>query len=416
MLLASMPAVKDRPQQPSEALQEEWTLDPLEHELLYAPWPDPQQGVIEEARRRQQRRRTRLRSVVVLAAALIAVVSALIEFSGAKSAHTGTAGRTSTTGAKAVRTPGFSVRLAPMLEVGRTGWQVFEEEAGEQVGGTGTGPAVSEDAYLAEEGDSSSRSRFWTTRLITTRNVAAVLVEGKTRVPTVRLLGLPYGYRAARVLTPMQSTETTVPPGGDLRPSGEGPHSLVPLDAEGRPIGFKQEQRTPLQAVVRSWKYPEGTPEGSCGLRASPMPGLTAQGGQVATAIQPYSAVIDRRIVGHAFLPCASVIYDLERTPLRAVILLDAAHPSARAAALPDFKPVSGAPGFFDQGGLTAKRDGSAWIIAKQGGGISQRVELLRHLTALVKLGSSSIPASAGVASAPATGGRSRAARLFRRQ
>jgi hypothetical protein len=131
------------------------------------------------------------------------------------------------------------------------------------------------------------------------------------------------------------------------------------------------------------------------------MPRLTALAGQIATAIRPYSVSAGgRRIVGNAFLPCISVEYRLQgiqHVPLRALILLDAAHPSARAAALPDFKPVGGTPGFFDEGGLTARREGNAWLIAAQGTGVPQRVALLRHLTALVRL-DSRVPVVAGVA------------------
>jgi len=75
--------------------------------------------------------------------------------------------------------------------------------------------------------------------------------------------------------------------------------------------------------------------------------------------------------------------------------LLDAAAPGTRAAALPDFKPLHGSPGFFDEGGLTARREGNAWLIAEQGISVTQRLGLLRHLTALVKLGSL-VPASGG--------------------
>jgi hypothetical protein len=374
-----MPLVQDRPRETSIPETAERSL--LEFELSL---PDPQQGVIEEARRRQQRRRTRLQVAMVIAAVLIAVVWALIEDSQAKPAQAGAAGHTSGANPKAGRSPGFSVRIAPTMEVGRAGWQLFYEEAGEQVGGVSVGPAVRDDAYLAEDGDSSGSSSVWTTRIITAPNVAAISIEGKTRVPTVPLSGLPYGYRAARVLTPIESTQTPARPGG-LRPPG--PRSLLPLEADGRTVSSKPQRMTPLQAVVRSWTYPRRAPEGSCGLRASSMPGLTVQSGQVATAISPYSARAGgRQIVGHAFLPCVSVHYDLRSTPLRALILLDAAHPSARAAALPDFKPVSGSPRFFEQGGLTARREGNAWLIVAQGTGAAQRVELLRHLTALVRL------------------------------
>jgi hypothetical protein len=100
--------------------------------------------------------------------------------------------------------------------------------------------------------------------------------------------------------------------------------------------------------------------------------------------------------VGHAFLPCVSVEYHLQGVPLQALIMLDAAHPGARAASLPDFKPVRESPGFLDEGGLTARREGGAWLIVGQGRGVAQRVDLLRHLTALVKLGSL-VPASTGV-------------------
>ena len=391
-LLASMPAVQDRPRQASAP-------DAPEHDLLYAPWPDPQQGVIEEARRRQRRRRTRLAVAAVIGLPLIAVVGALIEGSRAN-LHPGVAAHSSAASARAAGAPAFSVRLAPVLEVGRAGWQVFYEEGGAQVGSTATGIAVRSDAYLLQEG-STGGSHLWTTRIITTPNVASILTEGRTRVPTVPLPGLPYGYRAARILTPVESTLNPVAPDGDPRPGSKIPRSLVPLEAEGRPIGSEPQRETPPQAIVRPWGYPGRTPGGSCGLRASPMPGLTAQGGRVATAIRPYAAAAGgQQTVGHAFLPCVSVEYHLQDTPLRALILLDAAHPSARAAMLPDFNPVSGAPGFFDQGDLTARREGNAWLIVARGSGVAQRVELLRHLTALVKL-DSSVPASSGVATEP---------------
>ncbi len=376
-----MPAVQDRPRQASAP-------EAPEHDLLYAPWPDPQQGVIEEARRRQWRRRRRLAIVTAIAVPLIALVGALIGGSRANLPHPGVAAHSSAVSARAGKLA-FNVRLAPVLEVGRAGWRVFYEEAGAQAGSTTTGIAVSSDAYLSDEGGSRGGSHLWTTRIVTTPNVASILAEGRTRVPTVTLPGLPYGYRAARILTPIENTETTVAPHGDPRPGGMGPRSLVPLEAEGQPIGSKPQRETPLQATVRSWDHPGRTPGGSCGLRASPMPGLTAQGGRVATAIRPYSASAGgQQIVGHAFLPCVSVEYHLQDQPLRALVLLDAAHPSARAAMLPDFNSVSGAPGFFDQGGLTAKREGNTWLVVAQGRGVAQRVELLRHLTALVKLDS----------------------------
>lgn len=356
---------------------------------------DPQQGVIEDARRRQRRRRGRFAIATAITLGGLALAWALIEASNATTTPTGAGGHRPPASLVSSGVPAFNVRLAPGLDVGQAGWQVFFEEHGAQTGGQGNGPAVTSDPIIAGGGRGAGSSHEWTTILVTTPNVAAILIDGNTRVPTTPLPGLPYGYRAARIVTPVTPAEERVTPGLGRRP--RGPQSLVPLDAQGQPIHYKPNTVTPFQGKVRSWEYPAQTPQGSCGLRASPLPGLTAQGGAALSAIRPYPArLAGGQIVGHAFLPCVSVQYRLRGMPLQALVLLDAAHPGDRAASLPDFKPVRGAPGFVDEGGLTARRAGSAWLVVGQGTGVAQRVELLRHLTALVRLGSL-VPASTGV-------------------
>ena len=330
-----------------------------------------------------------------IAAGLLALAWALIEASHATSARAGTGGHGPAARLAASDPPAFNVRLAPRVEVGQTGWQLFFEEHGRQTGGQGNGPALRSDPIIAGGGQSASGSHRWTTILVTTPNVAAILVDGKTRVATIPLPGLPYGYRAAHIVTPVAPAEERIPQGLGRQP--QSPASLVPLDARGQPIHYKPNNLTPFQGKVRGWEYPARTPQGACGLRASPLPGLTARGGTALSAVRPYPAsLIGGQIVGHAFLPCVSVEYHLQGIPLQALIMLDAAHPGARAAALPDFQPVHGSPGFFDEGGLTARREAGAWLIVGQGSGVAQRVDLLRHLSALVKLGSL-VAASTGV-------------------
>ncbi len=356
-------------------------------------WADPQQGVIEEARRRQHQRRTRFVIAAAIAAGLLGLAWVLIEASHAVPVRTG--GHGSPASPAASGASAFNVRLAPGVEVGQAGWQLFFEEHGAQTGGQGNGPALSSDPIVADGGSGAGGSHRWTTILVTTPNAAAILLDGKTRVPTIPLPGLPYGYRAAHIVTAIAPADERIPPGLGRRP--QGPASLVPLDAQGQPIHYKSNNLSPFQGRVRAWEYPARTPEGSCGLRASPLRGLTARGGKALSAVRPYPAnLIGGQIVGHAFLPCVSVEYHLQGTPLQALIMLDAAHPGARAAPLPDFEPVRESPGFFDEGGLTARREGGAWLIVRQGNGVAQRVDLLRHLTALVKLGSL-VPASTGV-------------------
>lgn len=356
-------------------------------------WLDPQQGVIEDARRRQRQRRIRLVIATAITGGLLGLGWVLIEASHATSARAGTGGHGPPVRLAASGAPVFNVRFAPALEVGHAGWQLFFEEHGAQTGGQGDGPALSSDPMIADGGHSAGGSHRSTTILVTTPNVAAILLDGKTRVPTIALPGLPYGYRAARIVTAVAPAEERIPQGLGRQPQGP---SLVPLDAQGRPILSKPNNLTPVQGKVRAWEYPAPTPEGSCGLRASTLPGLTARGGKALSAVRAYPAnLVGGQIVGGAFLPCVSVEYQLRGIPLQALVLLNAADPGTRASALPDFEAVRGSPGFFDEGGLTARREGDAWLIVGQGSSVTQRVALLRHLTAQVKLGSL-VPASTG--------------------
>jgi len=354
---------------------------------------DPQQGVIEDARRRQHQRRIRVVIATAITAGLLGLGWVLIERSHATSAHAGTGGQGPPGRLASSGAPGFNVRLAPALEVGQAGWQLFFEEHGAQSGGQGDGPALSSDPVIASGGHSAGGSHRSTTILVTTPNVAAILLNGKTRVPTTRLPGLPYSYRAVRIVTAVTPAEERIPQGLGRQPQGP---SLVPLNAQGQPIHGKPNNLAPVQGKVHAWEYPARTPEGSCGLRASPLPGLTARGGKALSDVRAYpSSLVGGQIVGGAFLPCVSVEYQLRGIPLQALVLLNAADPGTRATALPDFEAVHGSPGFLDEGGLTAKRTGNAWLIVGQGSSVAQRVALLRHLTALVKLGSL-VPASTG--------------------
>lgn len=77
--------------------------------------------------------------------------------------------------------------------------------------------------------------------------------------------------------------------------------------------------------------------------------------------------------------------------PLETSILLDAQHPGAFRAAIPGMKPITGEPGLFWapgdwHGEITAVRRGNAWLVVAGGSGLHQRLEVLRHLTASVRL------------------------------
>jgi hypothetical protein len=322
---------------------------------------------------------------LVAAGMLTTVGWALIEASRAARAHGG--GPFPAAGDVAdAATPKFNVRLAPSLYVGQAGWQVFQEENGRDVGGDGTGPAVSTEPIISGYSGSAGGSHVLRTVLVTAPNVAAILVEGTERVPTLALPGLPYGFRGARILTPVTVNEERLLSGSGS--ASFGPKSLVALDAAGNPIAAEAPTNAPTQADVHRWQAPAHAPRGECGLSATGVSGLTAVGGRAATAIKSFAAAAGgQQIVGSAFLPCVSVEYRLHGEPLQGAILLNAADPGARAGELPDFNAVTGAPGFVDEGGLTARRTGNAWLVVGQGTNVGQRIALLRHLSAIVKLG-----------------------------
>jgi hypothetical protein len=327
----------------------------------------PDQGVIEEARRRQSRRRIRVATAGVIAAAFVGVIAWMIA-GGASRAERGR--RVPAGGAAAARSSdphvvAFDVRVVPWLTVGRAGWcLVVEEHAVAGVSACGDVP-VRSMPFLDVLGWSYGGLHHETQVAVTDPQVAAVLVGGRRRVPTVSLAGLPYGMRGARILAPVGST-------------------LVALDGQGHRMA-QHWSNTPRQGSVRSWRYPSRPPQGACRLHASGLPGLGARGGEVASTIRPFRG----QLVGYAFLPCTATTYSLQHEPLRATVVLDAAHPGAPPAVLPDFKPVRRARGFFAEGGaggLTARRSQNAWLIVGQGSGPAQRIRLLRHLTATVRL------------------------------
>jgi hypothetical protein len=60
-------------------------------------------------------------------------------------------------------------------------------------------------------------------------------------------------------------------------------------------------------------------------------------------------------------------------------------------AAIPGLSPVPGEAGYVNgpgdfKGELTAIRRGNAWLVVAGGSGLSQRIEVLSHLNATVRL------------------------------
>lgn len=282
--------------------------------------------------------------------------------------------------AREAASPGFGMRLSPVLVGGEYGWCVAIEQSPGTIAGGGCGsipqrtrPIVSR---LLEANERTHREALF---VLSTPQVADLLVNGRTRVPTYSLAGMPYGLRAARIVRRLAP---------EVRSRRLSPHSFTPpaeptlvaLNAAGRPIPEGEEGRLEERPVVAG--------HGPCALHADGLPGLAPQWSHVASAIQPFPG----RVVGRAFFSCIDVEYYLRHWPLDAAILLDAAHPGAAPAPIPGLLPVRGDSGYFNgpgdfQGALTATRRGDAWLVVAGGSGLAQRLEVLRHLDPAINLG-----------------------------
>jgi len=340
------------------------------------PSVEPSGGVIKDARRRQRQRRRRIGAVAGVLAAASVLAWAAVEAPSDSATKVKPARGAGIPPISQVDAIAFNARLYPFLHVGEPGWCYAIEENG-RTGSSACGALPTPSAPVVMALGFGNGNGPTTTVAITTPEVASLLANGVQRVPTVLVRGLPYGLRAARVVT---SEHEAVPPGIE-REIRHGGTVLVAYNAAGQQLPADRYPRErPLQ--VRSWHAPTTAPATPCKLEAGGLPGLVASSGKAVDEIRG----LPDPIVGEAFLPCAETRYTLRGEPVRGLILLNAADPSRTAGALPNFDQVPGSPSVFTEGGaLTAERDGKAWLLVGQGTGPAQRMELLRHLRAVVK-------------------------------
>jgi hypothetical protein len=343
-----------------------------------------EQGVIQEARRRRQLRRRRV--AVVLAVAIAGSVAGANLGGGpprnapSPNPHSGRAA----TGARTTASKDGAVRLVPGLEGGSYGWEVVIDR-----GSTCCTTPVSADPLNGGVAVEPTRSHERLT-FLAGPDLAAVVVDGRRR-PVVALPGhLSFHLRLVQVDVPRArvgvgaSQATPGSPGAP--PAPVTPATLMALDRHGYAI--PSVLNASPQVAIRWWEHPSAAPPGPCRLRTRGLGELTPEWGHVASAIVPYRV----QIVGRAFFSCMDTEYYLHGWPLKAAILLDAAHPGSEPAAIPGLRPIRGAqrlldgPGPVGQGGLTATRLGNAWLVVAGGSGRAQRVLVLRHLFARIDL------------------------------
>ncbi len=281
----------------------------------------------------------------------------------------------------------YEITITPSLEAGTIGWCTsihFRDvpRGGEFGGGgcpTGT-PAIGSPLFAA---DGARGPGLW--YVLTAPQVAAVSVANGPTILTRADARLPYGFRAAVFELSAKAFSSGAP-------------RVTALDGTGRAIPGSSYEEPPREQA-RYWQSPQREPQGRCRLTARPDSGVHAGLGTILTAIIP-----DPGIIGHAFLSCVAVGFRLHGVWLTAAVLLDAAHPGGPPAALPDMRPLAGAPGVVDRSsaflreGITARRAGDAWLVVQGQASVSQRLQGLRAL----RVGAIDLRAPRRAPSAPA--------------
>jgi hypothetical protein len=212
-------------------------------------------------------------------------------------------------------------------------------------------------------------------KVLTTGSVAAVSYDGH-RAQTRHLFGAPSNMRVAVIVLKGGSGERVfgveAPPRLPVTP-------VTALDVNGRELAENKTIAAPLlfQWPVR-WLTAGSPQRGVCSLRVAGLSHLVMTGGSVIRRIEPHTDVRGRELVS-----CIDVNYLMRGFPLHVDVLLDAARPGSRPAALPGMRSlrranIFGGPSTADT--VVATRRGATWLVVTGGYRQAERLALLEHL------------------------------------
>jgi hypothetical protein len=225
--------------------------------------------------------------------------------------------------------------------------------------------------------------------LVAEPDVAAVRVS-----PTLTLLTrpdrqLPSGYRIAIAAQQALGKKTALPVG----------RVAVALDRHGRPIrATARTARLADPAVFWQAKAADGASKGSRVATAPPPGGCEIDTNRLAGATPEYGFVVQHvrgfpQLSAEDYLSCASADFTYHGREVLAAILLDAQHPGATPALLPNVRRVSQRSRAFSlatslAGGsasIAARRVGDAWLVVQAAGSVRERLAVLAGLTTCVR-------------------------------
>jgi hypothetical protein len=269
------------------------------------------------------------------------------------------------------------ILLVPPVEAGFVGWCMATGPG--DVGGCAQG--ISRPPIVAETWTSSGPPNVTLGYALTSAQVFSVSVAGSS-IPTYANRALPDGLRAAAIEL------------SGLNPEKQALPRFIPLNRKGEaiPLSTGDLRGTPtipgnlaVLAPTHALTNPVHPTSGVCRIAVRRIAGLRVGGATVITAAKSYTGLI-----GQGFMSCAVTSYNLDGWPIRAMMLLSAAHPGTAPPALPTMTALSGHPDIFQapgpQGTLLAWRVPGAWITVSKGKSLAQRETLLEHLRATIHL------------------------------
>jgi hypothetical protein len=304
----------------------------------------------------QPRRRRRRTGLAFLASAL------LLSGSAAAAAVTLSRGEPSKPLSGKVQGSGreYAIELRPDLTTGNVGWCVSFALSGVG-GGSGCGPAASPQRAVIIGGGMAGTASS-TEALVVNPRVATVVLPGGRRIAPRRDPGIPAPWKVAVI-----TGKTEVGP--DVRYLDATGHEVPTTDPKtswaARSHGYPSRDADPKDP-------PAGAP---CTLRLAPGARFRPSTARVLSGPLPTEAP---DAVRPSFLACATTVYYLGHTRLRAAVLLDAAAPTSQAPLLPGM--TAEPAGIAKTTRLTsARRAGVGWV-SVFGGSASQRAQLLQAL------------------------------------
>jgi hypothetical protein len=309
-----------------------------------------------------------------VAAAVVIAVLVLQACSGAIDAPGGTKG-------SGQEVTAGSVVLFPLLQAGVGGWCLvaIDKEVGRECPTIAlpkrAGPFVGPVVVESWSGRSPSSTPEREGLVLTTGSVAALSYDGH-RVQTRHPFGAPVGMRVAAIVLKgglrRRLLGIEAPPRLPVTP-------VTALDAHGRELAENRAIAAPLVFQWPAQSLIAGASHGGvCSLSVAGLSHVVMTGGSVIQRIEPHTDVRGRELVS-----CVDVNYLVKEVPLHVDVLLDAASPGSRPAALPGMRALRRAnifegPGTADT--IVATRRGATWLVVTGGYRQAERLALLEHL------------------------------------